>query len=265
MAQEERLHKTIATRRIFEKYQEGGSRVVLTKRTASADMKQRSPLAGGGIRTMTNISQTRQRLTLLTAEIGWRAYDAKDYSAALAFFEPYKDDPIAQNFIGLIYLNDESLSDLKAEGIEWLRRSAEADFEFAWLNLGNCYSRGIGTEVDLRVAIGWYAKGADFGSSSCQFNLGLAHCELEEFAEATKWLHISAMLGSEEGRRFFDFMSVKATKEQYEEGFQNATQWLESKLDADDSQIHQDLRNWLSQHKETSETVWKDIVRISAV
>ena len=43
-------------------------------------------------------------------------------------------------------------------------------------------------------------------------------------------------------------------------------QWrnCESKLDADDRQIHQDLRNWLSQHKETSQSVWKDIIRISA-
>ena len=213
---------------------------------------------------MPNLSKSPQPLTLQTAAIGWAAFDAKDYSAALAFFEPYKENPIAQNFIGLIYLNDESLGDLRAEGIKWLRRSAEANFDFAWLNLGNCYARGIGVEIDLQVAVGWYAKGAEFGSSSCQFNLGLAHCEMEEFAEATKWLHISAMLGSKEGRRFFDFMSVKATKEQYEEGCQNATQWLESKVDADDRQIHYDLRNWLSQHKETSQSVWKDIVRIRA-
>lgn len=213
---------------------------------------------------MTDPSKSQQPLTLETAAVGWAAFDAKDYSAALAFFEPYKDDPIGQHFIGLIYLEDKRLRHKRSEGVELLKRSAEADTFFAWLALGNYYAREEYGIQDLRQAIIWYAKGAEYGCSRCQTNLGFCYCRLEEFVEASKWLFISAMLGAEQGQYLFNLLSVASTSAQYEEGCQQGMEWLESKLDADGSQIHPELQNWASAYKVRSDSLLSELARIRA-
>jgi hypothetical protein len=206
-------------------------------------------------------TQNPERLTLATAEIGWRAYDAKDYPAALAFFEPYRNDPIGQHFIGAIYLADKNLRHKRLEGVALLKRAAAADTYFAWPALGKYYAEE-GENQDLRQAIIWYAKGAEYGSSGCQFNLGWCYCRLEEFALASKWLFVSAVLGAEQGRHLFSLLFVKATSEQYEEGCRRGIEWLEAKRVVDESQLHHELRNWLSLDRESSLNMERDLSRI---
>lgn len=211
---------------------------------------------------MSTLRQSLHKLTLETAEVGWRAFDAKDYSAALAFFEPWRDDRIGQYFIGLIYLNDEKFKDRRDEGVALLKLSAETDFDFAWLALGNYYAAERHGIQDLKQAISWYAKGAEYGCSSCQTNLGWCYCRFEEFVQASKWLFISAVLGAEQGRHLFNLLFVKATSEQYDEGCRQAIEWLERKIDADEGQVHSDLRNWLVRYRESSESVLSELARI---
>ena len=213
---------------------------------------------------MTDPSKSQQPLTLETAAVGWAAFDAKDYSAALAFFEPYKDDPIGQHFIGLIYLEDKRLRHKRSEGVELLKRSAEADTFFAWLALGNYYADEEGGSQDIKQAFKWYEKGAEYGCSRCQANLGWCCCRLEDFATAAKWLFISAVLGAEKGKDLFNLLFVVATSEQYEEGCHKAMQWLESKLDADGGQIHPELQNWVSAYKGRSDGLLSELARIRA-
>ena len=211
---------------------------------------------------MTNPSQSPQPLTLETAAVGWAALDAKDYSAALAFFEPYRSDPIGQYFIGLIYIKDETLRDRKLEGVELLKRSAEADTFFAWLALGNYYADEEGGSQDIKQAFKWYEKGAEYGCSRCQANLGWCCCRLEDFATAAKWLFISAVLGAEKGKDLFNLLFVVATSEQYEEGCREGMEWLETKRDVDESRLHPELRQWLSVDREFFLSVERDLFRI---
>lgn len=201
-------------------------------------------------------------LTLAAAAVGWRAFDAKDYTTALAFFEPYRDDPIGQYFIGAIYLDDKSLQGKRLEALDLLKRSAAADTHFAWLALGNYYADEASEDHDFRQAINWYARGAEYGCSSSQVNLGWCYCRLEEFALASKWLFISAVLGAEKGKHLFNLLFVRVTNDEYEEGCHTAIEWLESKLDADHRFIHPHLANWLSEFKDSSETVTDALSRI---
>lgn len=210
---------------------------------------------------MNSHAQNPERLTLDAAAVGWAAYDAKDYPAALAFFAPYKDDPIGQYFIGAIYLDDKSLQHKRLEGLELLKRSADAGTYFAWLALGRYYAEE-GENQDLRQAIIWYDKGAEYGCSGCQVNLGWCYCRLEEFTLASKWLFISAVLGAEQGQHLFNLLFVKATSEQYEKGCQRGMEWLEAKRVVDESQFHHELRNWLSLDRESSLNMERDLSRI---
>ena len=211
---------------------------------------------------MTNPSKSPQPLTLETAAVGWAALDAKDYSTALAFFEPHRSDPIGQYFIGLIFIKDETLRGRKLEGVELLKRSAEADTFFAWLALGNYYADEEGGSQDIKQAFKWYEKGAEYGCSRCQANLGWCCCRLEDFATAAKWLFISAVLGAEKGKDLFNLLFVVATNEQYEDGCQQAMEWLEGRIDADEDRVHYDLRNWMALYRDDSQTVLIEIDRV---
>jgi TPR repeat protein len=207
-------------------------------------------------------SLPHQPLTLEAAAVGWAAYDAKDYSAALTFFEPFKDDPVGQHFIGLIYLKDESIKNKRLEGLELLKLAAESNVYFAWLALGNYYSGNDYGQQDIRQAINWYLKGAEHGSSESQTNLGWCYCRLEEFVGATKWLFIAAVLGAEKGQRLLTLVTAAAPGEQYEEGCNQGIDWLETKSRAHDCPSHYDFLNWRAAYKPESLKALHNLDRI---
>ena len=104
---------------------------------------------------------------------GWLMYEKGNFEEALAFFTPIKEHPISKYFIGEIFRNDPNHVLNREEGLYLIVQSANEGFYFAWLALGNFYANGIEFEQDLEIAIHWYTKGAEYGCSRCQYNLGV--------------------------------------------------------------------------------------------
>ena len=130
------------------------------------------------------------------------------------------------------------------------------------LALGNYYADEEGGSQDIKQAFKWYEKGAEYGCSRCQANLGWCCCRLEDFATAAKWLFISAVLGAEKGKDLFNLLFVVATNEQYEDGCQQAMEWLDGRSDADEDRVHYDLRNWMALYRDDSQAVLIEIDRV---
>ena len=59
----------------------------------------------------------------------------------------------------------------KKRAFELYSKAAEKDKGFAYNNLGTCYKRGIGTEVNKEKALECYAKAADMQCMEAYWNL----------------------------------------------------------------------------------------------
>jgi len=87
----------------------------------------------------------------------------------------------------------------EAEGVKWLRKSAEqgnADGEF-WF--GAAYDSGNGVAKDRAEALRWYRKAGDQGNAAAQYNLGqaynLGNGVEKDTAEAARWWQKAAEQG----------------------------------------------------------------------
>jgi len=60
--------------------------------------------------------------------------------------------------------------------VEYFRKCAEeTDNPIAWNNLGTCYNRGEGVEVDVKKAVECYEKAVSKGFPGAYCNLGLMY------------------------------------------------------------------------------------------
>lgn len=55
------------------------------------------------------------------------------------------------------------------------RAAAEQGDPQAQFQLGQCYEKGLGTEVDSAQAVLWYTKAADQGNADALYSLGLCY------------------------------------------------------------------------------------------
>ena len=82
---------------------------------------------------------------------------------------------------------------------------ADAGNAISQYNLGVCYAKGNGVEVDLAEAVRWFRKAAEQGMPQAQFNLGMclsrgAGVE-KNVVEGTIWLNSAAQPGDEDAER----------------------------------------------------------------
>ena len=70
----------------------------------------------------------------------------------------YKGDPEAQFLMGMYYIKGEGVDSTPEIGVHWLRLSAMQDFRPAQRQLAECYSQGIGVDVNEKAAEYWYQK-----------------------------------------------------------------------------------------------------------
>ena len=68
----------------------------------------------------------------------------------------------AQRFLGICYMNGDILSVPKdhAEGLKWLRKSAQAGCKYAQAELAKAYRDGAGVEINLVKAYVWFSMAA---------------------------------------------------------------------------------------------------------
>jgi TPR repeat protein len=86
------------------------------------------------------------------------------------------------------------------QGLQWIRKAADAGKANAWFDLGMIYSNGMGVALDMPKAIDCYHKGAEMGNAECQGSLGLLYQAgervpggvKENLTEAAKWYRLAA-------------------------------------------------------------------------
>ena len=93
----------------------------------------------------------------------------------------------------------------KPDDVPQLMDEADAGNAISQYNLGLCYAKGNGVEVDLAEAVRWFRKAAEQEMPQAQYNLGLclsrgAGVE-KNVVEGAMWLNSAAHQGIYEAER----------------------------------------------------------------
>ena len=98
---------------------------------------------------------------------GMRAYTAHDYALALEQLKPEATagNRIAQNIVGVIYMNALGVPGDYVEAMKWFRLAADQGYAVAQTNVGFLYESGRGVERDPSEARRWYEKAAAQGDA----------------------------------------------------------------------------------------------------
>ena len=92
--------------------------------------------------------------------------------------------------LGLRYLNKTGVDEDEEEAVELYQTAAEQnDIDAQW-KLGECYSNGIGIELDLDKAEYWFKKAADYIQYQFKFGLKLFHGDgvIQDEDKAVYWI-----------------------------------------------------------------------------
>src|SRR5207237_3561178 len=97
-----------------------------------------------------------------TPDMGWRAYQKRDYPAARADFEQRArdGDRVAQFNLAMMLMRGEAGATDVAGGLTWRRRSADAGLGQAQDNLGLVDENGAGDGRALTAAQLWWGTDA---------------------------------------------------------------------------------------------------------
>jgi TPR repeat protein len=108
---------------------------------------------------------------------GARAFNRADYRIALANWRPLavQGNPVAQNNLGIMYLDGKGVPQNTSEAIRYLSLSAAAGSSLGQNNLGGLYRDGKGVPRDYTRASQWFGASASQGNSAGMYNLGLMY------------------------------------------------------------------------------------------
>ena len=118
-------------------------------------------------------------LTLLAsasaAESGQAAIKRGHYGAAAAQFmvRAERNDPVAQNNLGALYLKGRGVPQNYDLARSWFEKAADNQLAGAMFNLGMLYLRGYGVEPNEEQATIWFKRSAEAGDREGQFFLGV--------------------------------------------------------------------------------------------
>ena len=129
---------------------------------------------------------------------GARHFQSADYKGALASWQPLaiKGNPVAQNNLGILYLDGKGVKQDTAEAVRYLSLSAASGSSLGQNNLGGLYREGKGVPRDYAKAAQWFTASAAQGNAAAMYNLGLMY-ELgqgmkAEPSRAHMWYALSA-------------------------------------------------------------------------
>ena len=175
------------------------------------------------------------------------AYEAKNFSEALANLLPVASDPSAQCFLGMVYLDDPEQVAMQESGWSYLIASAEAGYEYAWHVLGNRYLRLEKNTYNLEQASRWFLKAAELGCLNSQYSLAWCYCKLNHFVAASKWLFVAVTLGNEDAASLCYSVQINMDPEDYELAKELAIEWLLLKRQGLSTNYYGPLRTYCNQ------------------
>jgi len=108
---------------------------------------------------------------------GARYFQRADYKAAVASWQPLaiKGNPVAQNNLGILYLDGKGVKQDTSEAVRYLSLSAAAGSSLGQNNLGGLYREGKGVTRDYAKAAQWFMASASQGNAAAMYNLGLMY------------------------------------------------------------------------------------------
>ena len=108
---------------------------------------------------------------------GAQAFQRADYKAALAAWQPLaaKGNAVAQNNIGILYLDGKGVPQNIPEAVRYLSLSAAAGSSLGQNNLGGLYRDGKGVARDYGKAAQWFSASAAQANAAAMYNLGLMY------------------------------------------------------------------------------------------
>ena len=125
----------------------------------------RVALQGLIMMTLSVIACASPKLPADHFQLGWQAYEAGQYDAALSHWMPLADqgNTDAQLNVGLMYDVGRGVPEDPARAVSWYQQSAERGHAAAQFNLGLMYASGRGIEQDAGQARYWLAQAAGQG------------------------------------------------------------------------------------------------------
>lgn len=144
------------------------------------------------------MSQTDCKNKILLAK---RIMDSK------ALFKPYDKifqdllpcadtgEVLAQNYIGLMYLNGLGVEKDVVKAFSYIEQAAKNNYTLAQFNLGNMYREGQGCSINMTKAVEWFQKAADNKNSRAAYSLGYMYLKgygvKQDYVQAVSWFEKS--------------------------------------------------------------------------
>ena len=112
-----------------------------------------------------------------TLQDGARSFQRADYQAAMASWRPLavQGNPVAQNNLGILYLDGKGVPQNTSEAVRYLSLSAASGSSLGQNNLGGLYRDGKGVPRDYTRAAQWFNASAAQANSAGMYNLGLMY------------------------------------------------------------------------------------------
>lgn len=102
---------------------------------------------------------------------------------------------LAQNYIGLMYLDGLGVEKDKAKAFTYIEQAAKNNNAVAQFNLGNMYREGQGCAIDMVQAVEWFQKAADNKNSRAAYSLGYMYLKgygvSQDYTTAVSWFQKS--------------------------------------------------------------------------
>lgn len=121
----------------------------------------------------------------------------KDYDKIFQDLLPCADSgvPLAQNYIGIMYVEGLGVTKDEAKGFAYIDQAAKSNSPVAQNNLGNLYRQGQGCTINMDKAVEWYQKAADNKNSRAAYSLGYMYLKgfgvPQDYSQAVAWFEKS--------------------------------------------------------------------------
>ncbi len=159
------------------------------------------------------------------------AYGRGDYATALRIRRTlaYQGDPVAQNYLGIMYERGHGVPQDYAEALNWYRKAADQGNAAAEYNLGGMYQYGKGVTENYDEAERWFRRAADQGLAGGQLLIGTMYkigmVVPKDVVRAYMWFNLSAAQGLQEAAEERDKLAEHMTPAQIAEAQKLAREW----------------------------------------
>ncbi len=141
--------------------------------------------------------------------------NSKSKSIAKITKKAKKGDKENQLKLGMLFFEGtKAIKKDEGKAFHWTSLSAEQNFPLGQLYLAQCYTEGIGVDIDHEKSLFFLIKSADQGLEAAQFKAAMRFAESEKFELAAKYFYMSAGNGNLESSRILGqfFLQGKGVK-----------------------------------------------------